>query len=110
MKVEKYSQGNEIIKQDDSGDRFYIIEEGDAYATKIFTQGGQAEVVKEYSKGGYFGELALIKNEPRAASVYAKTDCRLLSLDRLTFKRLLGPLENLLKRNSETYVKFVNKK
>ena len=110
MKVEKFNEGDQIIKQDDSGDRFFIIEEGEAFATKIFEVGGKPETVKQYTKGGYFGELSLIKNEPRAASVVAKTHCRLLSLDRLTFKRLLGPLENLLKRNSDTYVKFVNKK
>ena len=54
----------------------------------------------DYNKGGYFGELALIRNEPRAASVIAKTECKLLKLDRISFKRLLGPIENILKRNS----------
>lgn len=77
---------------------------------KVFEEGGKEENVKSYSQGDYFGELALIKNEPRAASVVALTDCKLLSLDRSAFKRLLGPLENLLKRNSEAYVKYVNKK
>jgi cAMP-dependent protein kinase regulator len=63
----------------------------------------------DYDKGGYFGELALIKNEPRAANVVAKTKCKLLSLDRMSFKRLLGPIETLLKRNSDAYVKFIKK-
>ena len=65
--------------------------------------------VYDYGKGGYFGELALIRNEPRAASVVAKTNCKLLTLDRMSFKRLLGPIENLLKRNSDAYVKFIKK-
>jgi cAMP-dependent protein kinase regulator len=65
--------------------------------------------VLDYHKGGYFGELALIKNEPRAASVVAKTKCKLLTIDRMAFKRLLGPIENLLKRNSDAYVKFMKK-
>ncbi len=63
----------------------------------------------DYDKGGFFGELALIRNEPRAASVVAKSKCKLLTLDRMSFKRLLGPIENLLKRNSDTYVKFIKK-
>lgn len=63
----------------------------------------------DYNKGGIFGELALLKNEPRAASVVAKTNCKLLTLDRMSFKRLLGPVENILKRNSDTYIKFMKK-
>ena len=83
------------------------MEEGECYAEKVFTEGSKAEKVKDYQKGSYFGELALIKNEPRAASIIASSDCKLLCLDRLSFKRLLGPIENILKRNSEAYIKFI---
>lgn len=107
LQLKKISKGTEIIKQNEIGDNFYIIEEGEAYAMKTFNEGEQPKLVKEYQKGGYFGELALIRNEPRAASVFTKTDCRLLSLDRMSFKRLLGPLENILKRNSDSYIKYV---
>ncbi len=62
-----------------------------------------------YKVGDYFGERALIKNEPRAANVVAVSDCTLVSIDRHRVKRLLGPLENLLKRNFEVYEKFVPK-
>lgn len=107
LQVKKIAKGTELIKQNENGDNFYIIEEGEAYAMKTFNPGDEPKLVKEYQKGNYFGELALIKNEPRAASVFTKTDCRLLSLDRMSFKRLLGPLENILKRNSDSYVKYV---
>jgi cAMP-dependent protein kinase regulator len=86
-----------------------MLEEGEAYAMKQWKENGKSQVVKEYNKGGYFGELALISNEPRAASVIANTNCKLLCLDRQTFKRLLGPIENILKRNSETYIKYFKK-
>ena len=62
-------------------------------------------MVKKYSKGDYFGELALIKGEPRAANIVAETNLKLLSLDRNSFKRLLGPLEDILKRKSNDYIK-----
>ena len=107
LQLKKVPKGTEIIKQNEIGDNFYIIEEGEAYASKVFNVGEEPKIVKDYQKGGYFGELALIKNEPRAASVFTKTDCRLLSLDRMSFKRLLGPLENILKRNSDSYIKYV---
>ena len=63
----------------------------------------------EYKTGDYFGERALIKNEPRAANVIAKTNCTLVTMDRHSVKRMLGPLEELLKRNFEVYEKFATK-
>jgi cAMP-dependent protein kinase regulator len=105
----KVQAGEHIIKEGESGDKFYIIEEGEAYAEKFNKELGKEVAVLDYEKGGYFGELALIKDEPRAASVVAKTNCKLLTLDRMSFKRLLGPIENLLKRNSDAYVKFIKK-
>jgi len=108
LKTKKAKAGETIIKQGDLGDDFYIVEEGDAYAEKLFDGQTTPQKVLEYSKGGYFGELALLRNEPRAASVIAKTDCNLLCLERKAFKRLLGPIENILKRSSDAYVKFVN--
>ena len=60
----------------------------------------------EYKVGDYFGERALIKNESRAANVVATSDCLMVSMDRHSVKRLLGPLEALLKRNFEIYEKY----
>ena len=64
----------------------------------------QPTLVKEYGAGEYFGELALLKNEPRAANVIAKTKLKVASLDRNSFKRLLGPLDTILKRNMDSYI------
>ncbi len=109
LQVEKFQAGDLIIEQNKPGDKFFIIEEGEAYASKIFNEGDEPVNVLDYKKGDYFGELALIRNEPRAASVIAKTNCKLLALDRMSFKRLLGPIENILKRNSDNYVKYIKK-
>ncbi len=56
------------------GDSFFIIVEGKAFATKILEPGKPAEKVKQYKKGEYFGELALIRGDPRAASVIANVN------------------------------------
>lgn len=72
-------------------------------------EGEQDMKVMDYGKGEYFGELALIRDMPRAASVYAKTDCVCLTLDRGSFKRLLGPLDDILKRNASIYDEFAKK-
>ena len=108
VKSEKAEKGDYIIKQNEIGDKFYILDEGECYACKVFNEGENEQIVKEYKSGDYFGELALLRDEPRAASVVAKCDCKLITLDRLAFKRLLGPLEKLLQRNSEMYQKYKN--
>ena len=109
LKTENFKKGDYIIKQNDRGDVFYILDEGKAHAEKVFEEGKKAEKVKDYESGGFFGELALLKGEPRAASIVADTNCKCLSLDRMAFKRLLGPLENILQRNSENYIKYMKK-
>jgi cAMP-dependent protein kinase regulator len=106
LKVVRVEADQYIIKEKEEGDIFYIIEEGEAIAEKTNSKTGQLVNVKTYSKGDFFGELALIRNEPRAASIRTTTDCKLLTLDRMSFKRLLGPIETILKRNSDNYIKF----
>lgn len=60
------------LKKGEYGDKFFIVEKGKASAYKTLEPGKQAEKVLDYSPGNYFGELALIKGEPRAASVKAE--------------------------------------
>ena len=60
----------------------------------------------QYSKGSYFGELALIHNAPRAANVIAKTDTVVVSLDKDSFKRIMGTAEELLQKNIEKYEQY----
>lgn len=98
-----FKEGEEVIKEGEEGNTFYIVESGEAIATKTLSQNEQAKEVMHYQVGDYFGERALLKNEPRAASIIAKTDCVVVTMDRHSFKRLLGPLDDILKRNMELY-------
>lgn len=60
----------------------------------------------DYAAGQYFGERALLTNEVRAANIIATEDARCLCLERVVFDRLLGNLDELLKRNMDAYNKF----
>ena len=100
---EKFASGETVIAQGDIGDTFYMISEGEASAFKKFDDGDENKEVYQYKPGDYFGELALLKNEPRAASVIAKTDLVVMKLDRNSFKRMIGPLDDILKRNLASY-------
>lgn len=109
LKTVSFSANDFVIRQGEEGNVFYIIEEGNAVATKILQPGQPAQEVLRYVPGDYFGELALIRNEPRAANVQAISDLKCLVLDRHSFKRLLGPLENILRRNAKHYEEIVAK-
>jgi len=50
-----------------------------------------------------------LRNEPRAASIIARTNAVTVSMDRHAFKRMLGPLEELLKRNVDLYTQYKKK-
>jgi len=105
LKVENYSKaGEQIIQQGDAGDKFYIVLEGECEAKKAFVPGQDPQKVMTHKAGDYFGELALIKNEMRAASVYTSTpNVKVLNMDRKTFKRLCGPIEDILRREAKRY-------
>jgi cAMP-dependent protein kinase regulator len=107
FKEEHFKAGDLIIKEGEEGHKFYLIEEGEAVASKVLNHGEEAKELMTYSQGDYFGERALIKNEPRAANIIAKTDCILVSVDRHSFKRLMGPLDTLMRRRMDVYDHFV---
>ena len=81
--------------------------QGTAIATKTFEPGKPPVEVLVYKEGDYFGERALMKNEPRAANIVATSVLQVACLDRKSYRRLLGPVELILMRNMENYVKFM---
>jgi cAMP-dependent protein kinase regulator len=70
LKTCNFKQNEFVIKENEYGDVFYIVEDGSAIATKTFNN-KKPVTVKEYKKGDYFGELSLIKTQPRAANIIA---------------------------------------
>jgi cAMP-dependent protein kinase regulator len=94
LETQKYPAGTTIIKEGDAGEAFYLLESGEAEAYKAGTE----HAVKKYSKGDYFGELALLNDAPRAASVVSKTEVKVATLGKDGFQRLLGPVESIMRR------------
>eukprot|EP00922_Rhytidocystis_sp_ex-Travisia-forbesii_P034695 GHVS01051529.1.p1 GENE.GHVS01051529.1~~GHVS01051529.1.p1 ORF type:complete len:312 (+),score=33.85 GHVS01051529.1:362-1297(+) len=87
LKPRDFGPNEVMIKQGDAGDIFYMITGGTAVAHKDGVK------VEDYEKGGYFGELALLTDNPRAATVMTlEQGCSTVYMDRRSFKRLLAPV------------------
>lgn len=89
-----------LITEGDVGDQFYIIVSGTVSVTRW-----QNEVQQEISvldEGDYFGEIALLKNVPRAATVTAKTSVVLLTLAQENFQKIVREEKGLLELLQKT--------
>jgi len=83
---QQYSQGEDIIKQGEEGDSFFIVESGNV---EVYQDGGSAPIAK-LGPGEYFGELALLLGRPRSATVTAAEPCVLLRLNQEGFRSVLA--------------------
>lgn len=102
LETKKYPAGTTIIQEGDVGESFYILEVGEA---QVFKRGVD-QPVKQYKKGDYFGELALLNDAPRAASVISATEVKVATLGKHGFQRLLGPVEGIMRRNDPSKAGF----
>mmetsp|Transcript_4826 Transcript_4826/g.4899 ORF Transcript_4826/g.4899 Transcript_4826/m.4899 type:complete len:692 (+) Transcript_4826:65-2140(+) len=80
--------GTKVITQGESGDYFYVIQNG---IFDIYIRGTQGEqkVGNSLGPGNSFGELALMYNTPRAATVRAASNATLWQIDRATFRKII---------------------
>ena len=99
LDTQKFPPGATIIREGDPGEAFFILESGEA---EVYKSDSGDSVVKRYVKGDYFGELALLDDKPRAASVVAAKhggEVKVAYLGKQGFQRLLGPVEGIMRRN-----------
>jgi len=95
--LRKFSAGAVIIQEGEPGDSLFIMAAGEVEITKQLTLVMDEDTPKERvmirlkaENGVYFGEMALLENETRSATVTALTDCSLLELHRQDFLELIG--------------------
>ena len=86
--VRSYTSGVVLCHENATEDKFYMILEGEVEVTKVINN-TETRLLKTLSPGDFFGEMALIHNAPRAATVTAKTNITTLELDQAGFNRVL---------------------
>jgi len=93
-----FAKGETIIQQGDVGRTFHILYDGEVAIEKDGVEQNRLTASKSRQIAQFFGERALLNNEPRAATVKVTSEsARALTLDRDAFNMLLGPLENIMK-------------
>lgn len=97
LSSEIYHKGDKIVNEGEQGENFYFIESGNCNVIKE----GEG-VVAKLGKGDYFGELALLNDKPRAATVEAVDNVIVATLGKSGFSRLLGPAVEVLKQQDPT--------
>ena len=84
-----HAAGSQVIRESEPGDLFFVILRGEV---KVFVDSpdGREVVLSHLQAGDFFGEMALLENDTRSASVTAMTDCELAVLGRSEFFAVLG--------------------
>ncbi|TMW60056.1 hypothetical protein Poli38472_000098 [Pythium oligandrum] len=88
LKPAKFQDGEIIVQQGTRGSRFYMIAKGEAVVKKKIDGDDQERMITHLHPGHYFGELALIYDDPRTATVVAVGDVDLLYLTQEDFQRI----------------------
>ncbi len=92
----EFPAGQVIIQEGDPGDSLYIMVNGEVEITKLLTLVLDKDTPKERvmirlkaEDGAYFGEMSLLEDDPRSATVTALSDCRVLELFQKDFLELV---------------------
>lgn len=98
--VVEYKANEIIFSQGDEGDLMYVVQEGEVEVLQIVGDFEKQVVVLE--RGDFFGEMAVLEDEPRSHSTRAISDTKLVTIDR-------GGFQTMLLRNAEISVRMIRK-
>lgn len=104
MEKREFNEGDNVIKQGDEGSELFLVDTGTLSCYKKFNPDEDDKFLKDYHEGEIFGELALLYNAPRAATISCKTSSVCWALDRSTFTHVLR-VSN--KNRQEKFEKFL---
>lgn len=106
-----YAAGDILVHQHKPADSMFLIVRGAATCEQRFSPSEPPAVVAEFTKGDWFGEIGLVADRPRAASVTATSPVECLEVHRDRFLRVFGPLTELLRvRNLPLFKRFISDK
>jgi CRP-like cAMP-binding protein len=94
-----FGAGEFVVRQNDPGDSFYVIERGTAAV--ILEATGAARTVGQLQAADVFGEMSLLAGEPRSATVRAMTDLSVITVDHEAFKEIISADPVILEPLSE---------
>ncbi|VDP39910.1 unnamed protein product [Soboliphyme baturini] len=96
LDLDYYAEGTYIIREGEKGDTFFVISSGTVKVTQLIEGVDEPQEIRKLKKGDFFGEKALLGDEVRTASVIAlDPGVEVLTLDRESFRKLIGDLEEL---------------
>jgi ATP-binding cassette subfamily B protein len=103
--TETYPPGRDLVRQNEPGDKFYIIARGKVEVWRAEEHSGRVMRMAVLQEGDFFGEITLITGFPRTATVRTLTVCTCISLERGQFNRMLERSPELLKEMSDVALK-----
>lgn len=108
LEPQELKAGEVLFYEGDPGDKFYIVESGEVVISRVVDD--QPVEISRRGPGDYFGEIALLQDRPRTATISASQDTHLLSLKAEYFKELLANFMQLgatVSRTSSRRLTFV---
>ena len=87
-KARNVPENTVIVKEGTTGDEMYIIESGRVEV--YLTRGDVVLLLSELQDASFFGEMSLLTDKPRSATVKSKTECRLLTLRKQDFMEIVS--------------------
>jgi CRP-like cAMP-binding protein/Zn-dependent protease len=87
-----YGAGQPVVRQGDRADAFFVVRSGTLQAVEEDPDTGNERVLQTMARGASFGELGLLENAPRAATVRAVEESEVFVIDKGTFDQLLADM------------------